>query len=51
MNSQDENPTSQKKPYHSPVIHFYGDIRTITQNTNTGSTLSDGMPGAGMQKT
>ena len=52
MNIRDRNPNEQKKKaYHSPVIHYYGDIRTITQSTNTGALTADGMPGAGMTKT
>ena len=33
--------TKAKKDYSSPVIHFYGAIRTITENIGS-KTLNDG---------
>ena len=30
-----------KKPYHSPVIEVYGDIRTITESAGMNSLTSD----------
>ena len=43
MTSDDKN--QPKKPYHSPVIEVYGDIRTVTNAVgNAGAT--DGGTGA-----
>jgi hypothetical protein len=38
-----------KKPYHSPQLQVYGNIRTLTQSSAAG--ISDGMSGTGMTST
>ena len=44
-----KNETGQaKKAYHSPVIHYYGAIRTITESIGiTAGALDGGMMGQG----
>lgn len=34
---------SFKKPYHSPKIFVYGDIRELTESINTMTGVTDGM--------
>ena len=41
--------TGQKKAYRSPVLHVYGDVRSMTKSNNVGGT-ADGMSGSGMTK-
>ena len=36
--TQPQEPKSVKKPYHSPTLVSYGDIRELTRNTGTGPT-------------
>ena len=43
MNSKDGRPT--KKPYCSPVLHVYGNIKTITQSTGGKGKIADGGKG------
>jgi asparagine synthase (glutamine-hydrolysing) len=45
-----DNTNSPKKPYTPPVMHVYGDIRTITQAATMGGATADGGP-PGMTKT
>lgn len=56
MTSNDKNEagvvgaaSASKKPYRSPVMHVYGDVRAMTMSTANGNT-ADGMTGAGMTK-
>jgi hypothetical protein len=35
-------PATTKKPYHSPVLREFGDIRTITQGTHRGTAHDRG---------
>lgn len=44
------NSLAPRKPYQSPVLQRYGDIRAMTRNGNSGAA-GDGMNGAGMTKT
>ena len=48
MTSDGKN--QQKKPYSSPVIEVYGNIRTITKSVGT-TGMNDGGMTAGMTKT
>ena len=39
---------ADKKPYSTPVVHFYGNIRTITQAFGTSNkAAADGPAGQG----
>jgi hypothetical protein len=44
------SPASPKKPYRSPVLHVYGNIRAITQAVGTRGR-TDGGTRVGMRKT
>ena len=33
-----------KKTYHRPVIHYYGAIRSITENVGSMTNLDNGSP-------
>jgi hypothetical protein len=44
------SPAPPKKPYRSPVVHVYGNIRAITQAVGTTGAADGGMM-AGMRKT
>lgn len=42
----------EKKDYHSPVIRFYGAVRTLTETAGMLATAaSDGGTNSGMNKT
>lgn len=43
MTSDDKS--QQKKPYHSPVIEVYGDIRTITNAVGKTGAADGGATG------
>jgi len=38
----DQAPTSPKRPYESPRLVTYGDIKTLTQNSLTGQKADKG---------
>ena len=51
MKAPEKNaPKQAKKPYRSPVIHYYGDIRTITENIGNSGMVDVGGSGS-MKKT
>ena len=46
MNTPEKNvPSQARKPYHSPVIHCYGSIRTITANVGKSGAFDVGGSG------
>jgi hypothetical protein len=38
----DQTPTSPKRPYETPRLVTYGDIKTLTQNSATGQKADKG---------
>ena len=44
------NLENEKKPYHTPELSFYGDIREITKNIPMGNGKNDNA-GGGNEKT
>lgn len=40
-----------KKPYRAPVLETFGDLRTVTANTGTMSSIADGGGPPGKSKT
>ena len=41
---------SQKKPYHSPHLELYGNIRELTQTANPSTLQDNPAPGPAMSK-
>jgi hypothetical protein len=40
----EQKPLTGKKPYQEPSLRVYGDIRILTQGTNTVGMTVDGVP-------
>jgi hypothetical protein len=39
----ERKPNKRQKPYHSPVVTVYGDIRTITGAQSAGTNMDGGV--------
>lgn len=46
MKAQNSDTPVTKKPYASPQVSVYGDIREITRTTGGGGAVNDAMTGA-----
>ena len=47
MIENNKSPVNTKQPYTSPVVHIYGDIRTITKNLGKNGASDGGANGNG----
>ncbi len=51
MNSKNDKPESQKKPYKTPELTVYGGIAVITDSGNPGSHIDSRGPAYGSDRT